>query len=113
MPFLSLKTNQNISEEGKIALKKEFGKLISILPGKSESWLMVQISDKKDMFFKGSSEPCVMIHLDIYGGANSASLEEFTSKATSYVSKVLKIDPSRIYLSYFETSKWGYNGSNF
>ena len=47
MPFINVKTNINI--ENKDVIKEELGKLISILPGKSETWLMVDIEDNKNM----------------------------------------------------------------
>ncbi|MCH5320167.1 MAG: hypothetical protein J1E36_00290, partial [Eubacterium sp.] len=56
MPFIEVKTNQNIAD--KTIIKAELGNAITAIPGKSEGWLMVEISDKLDMYFKGSDEPC-------------------------------------------------------
>ena len=36
MPFINLRTTKKLEEQEKTYLKNEFGKSISILPGKSE-----------------------------------------------------------------------------
>ncbi len=113
MPFVSLKTNITIDDFTKIEIKQTFGELIKILPGKSEEWLMVEIDDRKDLFFKGSKESAAMIEVKMYGGANQNSLDNFTSKITDFISQKILIPSSRIYVSYFSTNDWGYNGSNF
>ena len=104
MPFVQVKTNAKITLNDEISIKSELGKLIKIIPGKSESWLMVDIKGEEKMYFKGSEEKCAMIEV---------MLNEFTGEVTDFISKTLAIDASRIYVSYFLTDKWGYAGSNF
>jgi len=43
MPFIDTKTNVTITKEKEKELKERLGKAISIIPGKSESWLMLAI----------------------------------------------------------------------
>ena len=111
MPFINVKTNINI--ENKDEIKEELGKLISILPGKSETWLMVDIEDNKNMYFKGSNDPLMMVEVKIYGSSNEKVLNDFTSKTSSYLSSICHIPQDRIYISYFSTPYWGYDGENF
>ena len=113
MPFVQVKTNAKLTLNDEISIKSELGKLIKIIPGKSESWLMIDIKDEEKMYFKGSEEKCAMIEVMLYGGASDSSLNEFTGEVTDFISKTLAIDASRIYVSYFLTDKWGYAGSNF
>lgn len=40
MPFINLKTNQDVSAVGE-EIKAELGRAITAIPGKSEGWLMV------------------------------------------------------------------------
>lgn len=113
MPFVKLVTNSSI-ESKEESLKRSIGELISILPGKSESWLMVELEGNKTMYFKGSADRCAMIDVNLYGlSVPQSSLDKFTEKVTDLVSSNLGINPSRIYVSYFLTDKWGYSGSNF
>jgi len=113
MPFVCVKTNKKIDDSKKVEIKAGLGKFIELLPGKSENWLMVEIDDARDLYFKGSKEPAVMIEVKMFGGANQSSLENFTREVTKFVSSKLEVNSSRIYISYFATIDWGFNGSNF
>ena len=113
MPFVNFKTNKVLTDVEKADLKSSLGKFISILPGKSESWLMVEIEDSRELYFRGTNDLAAMVEVKIYGGASSNSLNSFTKAITDFVSSKLNIDSSRIYVSYFGTNDWGYDGSNF
>ena len=72
MPFISTKTNVTVTKEKETQLKERLGQAISIIPGKSESWLMLAIEG------------------DILGVA-----------------------PDHMYIRYFGSEDWRWNGSNF
>lgn len=111
MPFIDVKTNIKI--ENKEVLKGELGRLISLIPGKSESWLMVDIEDNQNMYFKGSDAPLMMVEVKIYGSASESALNNFTLSVTNSLSLVYNVPKNRIYVSYFMTPFWGYDGENF
>ncbi len=114
MPFIELNTNRKIELTIKDEIKTELGKLIEILPGKSENWLMVNINDEVSLYFKGTNDDSIMIKFLVYGNEiPSTILNKFTCEVTSYLSEKLNINSSRIYVSYFFTTNWGWNGSNF
>ena len=54
MPFINIKTNENVTEEKAKAIKSKLGLAITAIPGKSEGWLMVGIEDDYKLFFRGS-----------------------------------------------------------
>lgn len=113
MPFIQVKTNAEINANDEISIKSKLGELIKIIPGKSENWLMVQLSGGKKMYFKGSDEKCAMIEVKIYGKASSEAYDKLTYELTNLISNTLNIPSTRIYVSYFETPNWGFAGSNF
>ena len=45
MPFISSKVNIAMTKEQKETIRKKLGENISIIPGKTEDWLMVEIAD--------------------------------------------------------------------
>lgn len=112
MPFIEVKTNKNITEE-KAALKAELGSAITAIPGKSEAWLMVEISDGLDMWFKGSDEPCVMFEVAIFGKASGDAYDDLTGRLCNAAEKYIGIKSDRVYVKYTEIEHWGYNGFNF
>ena len=112
MPFINTKTNVKVSSEKVQELKGQLGESITLL-GKSESWLMCSFTDNEMMFFKGNSDPCAMVQVDLYGNPSKSQCDSFTSKVTDIYSNELGIEPDRIYVRYLPTDLWGWNGSNF
>lgn len=112
MPFIEVKTNQDLSATKKI-IKSELGSAITAIPGKTESWLMVEITDKKDMWFKGSDEPCAMFEIAIFGKASDSAYDDLTKRICEISEKQLGVSPDRTYVKYTEIDHWGYNNFNF
>ena len=114
MPFINLKTNVNVTKESSIELKNQFGELISILPGKSETWLMVEVEGNKEMYFRGTDEPLAILEVKVYGNSlDDEKSNKLTSALTEATHKILKVPSDRIYVAYFLTSTWGFAGENF
>ena len=55
MPFINSKISTPISIEQEQALKTRLGQAISIVPGKSESWLMLGFEPNYNLYFRGSN----------------------------------------------------------
>ncbi|MCI5655639.1 MAG: phenylpyruvate tautomerase MIF-related protein [Candidatus Pseudoruminococcus sp.] len=113
MPFIELKASVSISKEKEIELKSAFGEAITIIPGKSEQWLMLNFCDEQRMWFKGSEKPCAMLEIKIYGSSSAKNYDNLTSKLTEIISDKLGISSDRIYVKYDEIEYWGYAGRNF
>lgn len=123
MPFIHVRTNVRVDDSAKSKRENLFGKAISLLPGKSQEWLMTRIEDDCRMTFSGSDEPLRRIKVSVYketSGEGSYAIDQagkdydgLTGKLTDIVSSLLPIRKDRIYVSYFETPYWGYNGSDF
>lgn len=112
MPFIELKTNQNINAVKEI-LKSELGSAITAIPGKSEAWLMVELEGGKTMYFKGSDEPCAMFEISIFGKADDNAYDDLTKRICALSEKYLNVPPDRTYVKYSEIDHWGFNNFNF
>lgn len=114
MPYILTKTTVSISSEKRETIKKKLGKAIELIPGKSESWLMLAFEDNCSMYFKGSNEkPLAFLEVKIFGKASSDAYDRLTKAITEIISEELGIRPEGIYVKYEEVSTWGWNGSNF
>ena len=111
MPYIELKTNGKIKDRE--ALKRDFGRDIAEIPGKSERWLMISVEDGCDMCFARSGKPCAVLSVSIFGGADDGDYERLTQRLTEDVSGATGISPDRIYIKYAEADHWGWNGGNF
>lgn len=111
MPFIEVKTNQTIAD--KAALKSALGEAITAIPGKSEAWLMVELEDKKDMYFKGSDKPCAMFEIAVFGKASDDAYDDLTNRICDISEKMLNVSADRTYVKYNEIEHWGFNRFNF
>ncbi len=114
MPFIDSKVSVKITDEQEKELKSRLGQAISVIPGKSESWLMTGFEDGYHLYFRGdNSEPVAFVEVSVYGSANSGAFSKLTGEITKIFGDVLGIAADHIYVKYTATSDWGWNGSNF
>ncbi len=114
MPYIETKTNREISPAQELELKERLGKAIETIPGKSESWLMLNFEDHCRLYFQGDGKaPAAFVAVKLFGGADRAAYENMTAAVTEILQNVLEIDPARIYVQYTACQDWGWNGGNF
>ncbi len=114
MPFISTKTTVIINPEKRDAIKTKLGKAIELIPGKSESWLMLSFEDNCPMYFKGDKDkPLAFLEVKIFGKSTADAYNKLTKEITEIISEELGISPDCIFVKYEEVSTWGWNGSNF
>ena len=114
MPFIDSKVSVKITEEQEKELKTRLGQAISLIPGKSENWLMTGFEDDYHMYFRGdNSEPIAYIEVRLFGGPNKAAFQKMTEEITKIYGEVLGIAPDHMYIKYSATPDWGWNGGNF
>ena len=51
MPFINSRISVTMTEQQKESLKEQLVEAISIIPGKSEQWLMLEFADNCDLYF--------------------------------------------------------------
>ncbi len=114
MPFINSKVSVETTPKQREELKTRLGKAIALIPGKSESWLMVNLEDGREMYFRGENkEPAAFISVNIYGSPDPAAFEKMTEEVTKIYKEVLGISPDHMYIKYSAGTDWGWNGSNF
>lgn len=114
MPFINSKISTKISDEQETKLKEALGQAISVIPGKSESWLMVGFEDDYKLYFKGdNSKPAAFVDVSVFGQDNPLAFDKLAGEICRIYKDVLGISPDRVYVKYSSTSNWGWNGGNF
>ena len=113
MPYIKIRTNKKVEDSKAEEIKKKLGEDITIL-GKSESWLMVDIDDNADkLYFRGNKDDIAYVEVKLFGRADASHYNSMTERITENINNNLSIDSDKIYVSYYETSNWGWNGNNF
>ena len=114
MPFIDSKVSVKTTSEQRKELKEKIGQAIALIPGKSETWLMIDLADEQEMYFRGEGkEPTAFISVNIFGDPDSKAFDRLTAELTKIYGEVLGISPDRIYVKYATTHFWGWNGNNF
>ena len=113
MPYIHIHTNASVPAEKAQAIKQKLGRAITAVPGKSEQWLMVEITDGAALYFQGSDAPAGIAEVSLYGNASGNALDQLTGQITGILTEELTLPPDRVYVSYMTTPNWGWNGHNF
>ena len=113
MPMIDSKITLKVPEEKRNLLKAELGKAVAVL-GKPESYLMVGIEDKYDLWLGGRKlEKGAYVSVSLYGNASSKDFSTMTGQICDVYSKLLGIPGDAVYVTYHPISDWGWNGENF
>jgi phenylpyruvate tautomerase PptA (4-oxalocrotonate tautomerase family) len=114
MPVIDSKISVSITKEQETKIKEKLGQAISLVPGKSENWLMVGFQDNYHLYFRGKdSEPMAFVEVKLFGGPDKAAFEKLTKVITEVFGEVLGIAPDHMYIRYIPSTDWGWNGGNF
>lgn len=110
MPLIKSYIPLSLSDQQKDNIKSQLGKLIATIPGKTENWLMVQISDSVDLYFKGTKGNCAYFDVRIFGTTTKETKDSLVNEITNYISQELNLPSNNIYVTIMEIDDWGWNG---
>lgn len=113
MPMIKVDTTVKLDDAKRDVLKTELGKAISIM-GKPESYLMIELNDGKDLYFGGNRlEKGAYVEIKVLGSVDAGQSDRMTAKVCEILQTVTGIPGDAVYVSYWGTASWGWNGSNF
>lgn len=85
MPFINVKLSENLDPEKIESVKTKLGKAISLLPGKSENYLMVNLEPGCHLYFRGNSDaPTAMCCVSVFGKAPRDACEALHRRGLQY-----------------------------
>lgn len=114
MPFINVITSADMSADKIETVKTELGKAISLIPGKSEEWLMVNVNQSSNLYFKGNdNKNTAYVEVNIFGSASKSDCEALTGEICNIISSNTTVPTDRIYVKYEFCDMWGYNGFMF
>ena len=111
MPYIAVTTSKALSDEQKDELKKTIGQKISVIPGKTEAALMVDISDNHTMYFAGEKRKLAYVDVRCYGSTEFENKKALTEALFDAVELHTGLHDDSIYLTYTEFSNWGTRGT--
>lgn len=111
MPYIDLKTTVKLNDDTKTKLKEELGKIISLVPGKSEAVTMIGLIDEYDLY-KGGKKLTAGAYVEVksFMEVPRSNKEEVTKKIFLLLKEVLSISKEHAYITFYDQKEWGYNG---
>ena len=101
MPFIDVRSSGPITPETERSLKETLGEKIALIPGKSESSLMLQFSDNCRLWFGGEQEgPIVFANVMLYGSAAPEYYAKFKAAVIPVLEK--ELGAKNVYLKFEE-----------
>lgn len=114
MPYCEVITTKKIDKNDEMSLSHELARIIELVPGKSERWVMVHIADEAKMAFAGSNDaPVAMITVRTFGELSAEYYDLLTKEFCAATEKMLAVPADRVYVVYEPIIHWGWNGTNF
>ena len=111
MPLINLQVSFSLDQEEKDSVTKELGQLISLMPGRSEKYLMVAIKDGYSFHLAGEKlDRAAFMDLRLLGRESEEGQERFVVKAQEALSRLLEIPVGNIYTNILEMPHWGARG---
>jgi phenylpyruvate tautomerase PptA (4-oxalocrotonate tautomerase family) len=111
MPYIALNTSEKLSSSQKEKIKSGIGRLITVIPGKTEEVTIVDISDGRSMYTGGKEVPCAYVDLRVYRKADPDGKKRFIEELFVLLDKELGINKDNVYMSVLEFEQWGDHGA--
>ena len=114
MPMITTHTTATVTAEKKELLTKALGEAITLLPGKSEAYLMLEFIGDCQMAFHGDTTlPLAYVEVKLLGKSTKAAYEALTTRICDVLEQILGIPAEGTYVKYEEVEHWGYNRFHF
>ncbi|MDR2535662.1 MAG: hypothetical protein LBD29_06475 [Treponema sp.] len=110
MPYIAINTAQELSLEQKEKIKTELGRLITLIPTKTEAGLMVDFSGNRGLYRGGQEVPGAFIEVRLYTKAETEPKKQLTKAIFDLLAGELGFKKEQIYLNILELENWGTNG---
>jgi phenylpyruvate tautomerase PptA (4-oxalocrotonate tautomerase family) len=112
MPFIAVNTTVKLQPEQKDSIARELGRIIPLIPGKTEPVLMVDVSDDHVMYFSGAKmERCAFVDVRCYKNAPFEGNKAFTEAVFKLLKDIVGLGEGEVYVSISELPIWGTKGS--
>lgn len=114
MPYLKIETSATLSKDERQSLLKKTSAVASQILGKSETWVMVSVSDEVPMIFGGDTAAAAYLELKSIG-LSKDRCPELSRALCDHIQSELGIPAERIYIEFsnIDGPMFGWNRETF
>ena len=110
MPYVAINTSLKLSDSQKEKVKTELGRLITIIPTKTEAATMIDFSDSRSFYKAGEVISGAFIELRLFHKTELEAKKKFTEETFEMLSRELGLKKENMYLNIMEFENWGSGG---
>jgi phenylpyruvate tautomerase PptA (4-oxalocrotonate tautomerase family) len=111
MPYINISLSKEVTSEQKEQIKARMGKIITLVPGKSEEVTMIDISGSHSLYMGGRAlENGAFVDIRLKGKADIKGKEDLTEAVFKSLKELLGTKEEDIYLNITEFDNWGSKG---
>ena len=111
MPYIAVNTAQKLSDAQKEKIKTELGRLITIIPTKTEENTMIDFSDSRAIYKAGKEVSGAFIELRLFHKSDFEPKKKFTEEVFEMLSRELGLAKENMCLNVMEFDNWGSGGT--
>ncbi len=113
MPYIDAKFSVKVDEKQMTPLAKVITNSITAIPGKTPQYVMVNIEDNCNLFFRGEETPCAMFEVKLLGASTKSAYQALTAKLCEIAQTELGIEGKDVYVKFDEVENWGMDSFMF
>ncbi len=111
MPYIDVKTAAPLSEAQKESLKTGLGRLITLIPGKTEAVTMISLAGGSALYMGGRAlDRGAYVAIHTFGEAAREHKEAVARAVAQLLAGELQVEPDQLYVTFSGHSEWGCGG---
>ena len=110
MPYIAINTAQILSAPQKEKIKAELGRLMSIIPTKTEAGLLIDFSEGHTLYKGGEKIDGAFIDLRLFYKSELEPKKQYTAEVLDLLYRELGIKKENMYFTISEYENWGADG---
>lgn len=110
MPFIQVNTSKAMSPAQKDQLAATLGEKISLIPGKVEKSLMIDIAESRDMYFGGRKADVAFVEIRCFGTTAYEAQKVYAAAVFEALESQLGLAKTQVYFNHVDLLRWGAGG---
>lgn len=111
MPYISVNMSKKLNPQQKEQIKSKMGEIITLIPGKTESVTMVDISCGHSLYMGGKVLPSgAFVEIRLLGKAELKYKEKLTEAVFKSLKELADAPEKDVYVNIIEFENWGFGG---
>lgn len=111
MPYIDVRVASPLTEPQKLQIKEGLGRVITLIPGKTEAVTMICLNGGCDLYMDGKALPHgAYVDIRTFGDAAREHKEAVATAVAGLLKDVLSVPGDQLYLTFSGHREWGCNG---